>query len=98
MGGILVIILALSNMLPHFITVFYNGIIEVLNGLIHWISSKEAFLFQGIPMSFLMLFASYLFVITLFQVCALLLRLRWHDRPQALKVGCLLAVQDLEAP
>jgi competence protein ComEC len=69
MGGILVIILALSNMLPHFITVFYNGIIEVLNGLIHWISSKEAFLFQGIPMSFLMLFASYLFVITLFQVC-----------------------------
>ena len=69
MGGILVIILALSNMLPHFITVFYNGIIEILNGLIHWISSKEAFLFQGIPMSFLMLFGSYLFIIALFQVC-----------------------------
>jgi competence protein ComEC len=69
MGGILVIILSLSNMLPNFIAVFYNGIIEVLNGLIHWISSKEAFLFQGISMSFLMMLVSYLFMIALFQVC-----------------------------
>ena len=69
MGGILVITLALSNLLPNFIVVSYNGIIEVLNGLIHWIASKEAFLFQGIPMSFLRLLASYLFFIALFQVC-----------------------------
>jgi len=69
MGGILVIILALSNLLPNLIAVSYNGIIEALNGLIHWISSKEAFLFQGISMSFLVLLASYLFSIALFQVC-----------------------------
>ena len=69
MGGILVIILALSNLLPNLIADSYNGIIEALNGLIHWISSKEAFLFQGISMSFLVLLASYLFSIALFQVC-----------------------------
>tara|TARA_B110000090_G_scaffold13242_1_gene13246 strand:- start:202 stop:1290 length:1089 start_codon:yes stop_codon:yes gene_type:complete len=69
MGGIFVIILSLSNMLPNYLAVFYNGIIEVLNALIHWISSKEAFLFQGISMSFLMMLASYLFMIALFQVC-----------------------------
>ncbi len=69
MGGIFVIILSLSNMLPNYIAVFYNGIIEVLNALIHWISSKEAFLFQGISMSFLGMLASYLFMIALFQIC-----------------------------
>ncbi len=69
MGGIFVIVLALSNLLPNFIAVCYNGIIEALNGLIHWISSKEAFLFQGIPMSFLRMLASYLFCIAMVQVC-----------------------------
>jgi competence protein ComEC len=67
-GGILVIILSLLELLPDFMAVFYNAIIELLNALIHWISSKEDFLFQGISMSFLLMITSYLFIIALFQV------------------------------
>ena len=67
-GGIIVIIFSLLNVLPDLAALIYNEIIEVLNKFIHWVSTKEDFLFQDISMSFLLMLISYLLIITLFQV------------------------------
>ena len=67
-GGIIVIITSLLGMLPDWFAVLYNTTIEFMNAFIHWVSTKEDFLFQGISLSFLLMIASYLFIVALFQV------------------------------
>ena len=61
-GGILVIILAVLNVLPTFLVKIYVGIIEVMNHFVSWISKQEQFLFTQISFSFLMMVAWYLVI------------------------------------
>jgi competence protein ComEC len=59
-GGIIVIILALVNVLPDFLTRFYGWIISLMNDFIHYISAQERFLITDISFSGLLMFISYL--------------------------------------
>lgn len=65
MGGILVIFLALLNILPTFLSSFYETIISLMNSFISWISKQEAFLLKEISISFLMMMAWYFCIFSL---------------------------------
>ncbi len=60
MGGILVIILALLQILPAFLAEIYNAVISLMNQFVAWISLQESFLIQDISFSFKLLIASYI--------------------------------------
>ena len=61
--GILVIILAATNLLPQFIANIFGNIIQLMNSFVGWVSKQEAFLFKDIPFSILYVLASYLLII-----------------------------------
>ncbi|MGK0253674.1 MAG: competence protein ComEC [Mariniflexile sp.] len=63
--GILVMLLAVLHLLPHFLANFYGYIISLMNDFVGWISKQEAFLFKDIPFSALYIFVSYVFIIAL---------------------------------
>ena len=62
-GGIIIIILALTDFLPQFLAEIYGYIISLMNNFVSWISKQEQFLFTNISLSFLMMFVSYLAII-----------------------------------
>lgn len=64
-GGILIVLLASFEILPHWLAVGYNYCIEGLNGFIQWVAVQEDFLFQNIHFSTLKVLATYLLIITL---------------------------------
>ena len=59
-GGILVIVSSLCNMLPQIIADFYGEIISLMNGFVSWISHQENFLFKDISISLWMMLLWYL--------------------------------------
>ena len=59
MGGILVILLALLNILPQFIASIYGSIISYMNAFVSWISKQEDFLLQELHLSFLLMIVIY---------------------------------------
>lgn len=61
--GILVIALALGDVLPHFVVVFYNGTIKLMNAVVHWVAQQGIFIFKDIPFDLVQLFCSYGFSI-----------------------------------
>ena len=61
--GILVIILAVFQTLPQFLSSFYNAIIATMNTLIGYIANQEAFIFKSISFDALQLILAYLFLI-----------------------------------
>lgn len=63
--GIGIMLLASLNILPQFLASLYGYIISLMNGFVVWISKHEAFVFEDIPFSFLYVFVSYVFIITL---------------------------------
>src|SRR5690554_3603466 len=64
-GGILIVVLASFEILPHWLAVGYNYCIEGLNGFIQWVAVQEDFLFENIHFSTLKVLATYLLIITL---------------------------------
>ena len=64
--GLILIGLALLNLLPDFIALFYGNMIRWMNAFFKWIAEQEAFFFKHISFSFLEVIASYLFIITMF--------------------------------
>ena len=64
-GGILVVVLALVDLLPQWLADGYNGLIEVLNGFVQWVSVQEDFLFKDISFSTLKVLGTYLLIISL---------------------------------
>lgn len=64
-GGILIILLALLNILPQFIATIYSNIIQLMNGFVSWISHQEQFLFKDISISFLMMLFWYFAIFSL---------------------------------
>ncbi len=61
--GILVIVLALCNSLPHFIVELYNTLIHLMNTLIAWVAEQEAFIFKAISFDAIQLLLSYFIII-----------------------------------
>ncbi|MDG1037570.1 MAG: ComEC/Rec2 family competence protein [Polaribacter sp.] len=58
-GGVLVIILSLLNILPQFLADFYGIIISSMNAFISWVSHQEEFLFKEISISFQLMLCWY---------------------------------------
>ncbi len=64
-GGILIIVLAVFNVLPDWLVLFYNTLIKMLNTFISWVAGQESFLFQEIHFSSEKVIVSYLLIITI---------------------------------
>lgn len=64
-GGLLLVILAACNALPDFFAEGYNYSIALLNNFISWVAQQDAFLFQDIPFSKLLVVGSYLLLASL---------------------------------
>ncbi|MBV1922999.1 MAG: competence protein ComEC family protein [Flavobacteriaceae bacterium] len=62
-GGILIIVLALCNILPDKLAVFYNYLIELLNAYISWTANQDQFLIQDIFFTEGKLITFYLLII-----------------------------------
>jgi competence protein ComEC len=62
-GGILIILLSASAILPDALAKVYGAIISWMNNFIRFVSHQEDFLFSGISFSIAMLVASYLVII-----------------------------------
>ena len=61
-GGILVMITSLLNILPQFLADFYRMIISWMNAFVSWISHQEEFLFKEISISFNVMLCWYAFI------------------------------------
>jgi len=64
-GGIVIIFLSLIGFLPQFLATIFGFVIAQMNNFVHWVSLQEQFLFKDISLSFLMMIASYVFIILL---------------------------------
>ena len=64
-GGIVIILLSLINLLPQFLATIYGFVIAQMNNFVSWISNQEQFLFKDLSVSFLLMIASYLGIIFL---------------------------------
>ncbi|WP_243765932.1 ComEC/Rec2 family competence protein [Polaribacter cellanae] len=62
-GGIVIIITSLLNILPQFVADLYGIVISWMNNFVSWISHQEVFLFKEISISFLWMLAWYAFII-----------------------------------
>lgn len=61
--GLLVIISALANTLPHFLVELYSSIIESLNAFTAWVANFEAFLFRDISFNLIQVICWYILII-----------------------------------
>ena len=61
-GGVLVMITSLLNILPQFLADFYRMIISWMNAFVSWISHQEEFLFKEISISFNVMLCWYAFI------------------------------------
>tara|TARA_R100000935_G_scaffold58757_1_gene97602 strand:+ start:39245 stop:41302 length:2058 start_codon:yes stop_codon:yes gene_type:complete len=64
-GGLLLVVLAACNALPDFFTETYTYCLTLLNSFVSWVAGQDAFLFQDIPFSKLMVAGSYVLLIRL---------------------------------
>ncbi|MFK5880304.1 MAG: ComEC/Rec2 family competence protein [Flavobacteriaceae bacterium] len=63
MGGVLIILLSLLNLLPEFLATIYNYLIHGMNWFVDWVAHQEGFLFLDISFSILMVMSSYAMII-----------------------------------
>ena len=66
-GGILVILLALLNLLPQFFVDIYRFVISLMNKIVDWVSNQEGFLWQEISMSFFEMLGWYFIIVYAYQ-------------------------------
>ncbi|WBX70786.1 ComEC/Rec2 family competence protein [Tenacibaculum retecalamus] len=66
-GGILVILLALLNLLPQFFVDIYGFVISLMNKIVDWVSNQEGFLWQEISMSFYEMIGWYFLIAFAYQ-------------------------------
>ncbi|HLV93474.1 MAG TPA: ComEC/Rec2 family competence protein [Aequorivita sp.] len=64
-GGIIIVVLAFFEILPDWIVISYNLIIEWLNSFIRWVSLQDQFIFKDIHYSTLKTIATYLLIIAI---------------------------------
>mgnify|MGYP005994389581 FL=1 len=66
-GGILVILLALLNLLPQIFVDIYGFVISLMNKVVDWVSNQEGFLWQEISMSFYEMIGWYIIIVFAYQ-------------------------------
>ena len=66
-GGILVILLALFNLLPQLLVDLYGFVISLMNKIVAWVSNQESYLFKEISMSFHEMFLWYFIIVFTYQ-------------------------------
>lgn len=69
-AGILVIVLALFNMLPHFLASFYNFLIYGMNAVIGWVARQEVFIFDSVSFDAPKLVLSYVVIVSTVLICS----------------------------
>jgi competence protein ComEC len=62
MGGIIVILMSLLNVLPTLLASFYGLVISAMNSFVGLVSDQEQFLLKDISISFLMMLGCYYFI------------------------------------
>ncbi|MEA1787687.1 ComEC/Rec2 family competence protein [Arenibacter sp. GZD96] len=62
--GIVIMILALGQVLPEVLVLFYNSVIRIMNTFIAWVAQQESFLFKSISFDGLQLLLSYVIIIS----------------------------------
>jgi competence protein ComEC len=62
--GLLLMIAAFFDYVPHFLAKVVEVCITLMNGFINWIASIESFIIKEIPLSFSLLVASYFFIVS----------------------------------
>lgn len=67
--GLFIILLAVLDILPHFLAQAYGYIISFMNRFISWVASQDLFLFQDIAFSLLYVLTFYLVIVTFFKWC-----------------------------
>lgn len=67
-GGILVVILSIFNILPQLLVDSYGFAISYMNKIVNWVSKQETFLFQEITMSFYQMIIWYFIIIFSYQL------------------------------
>ncbi len=70
-GGIVVILLALLNLLPQVLVDLYGFIISLMNKTVDWVSKQEDFLFKEISMSFYEMIIWYFIIVFTYQLIVL---------------------------
>ncbi len=80
--GVLIIVLALLNGLPHFLSEAFNTIIELLNRFIIWVGSQEQFIISHISFSGARLWATYGLIVSV---------IIFWKKPSAKKINWVLA-------
>lgn len=63
--GIIIILLALTNLLPQWLADIYGFIISTMNDFVRWIAQQERFLFKDIAFNMLQVVTAYLVIIGL---------------------------------
>ncbi len=63
LGGVLIILLSLLNLLPNILSATYNYLIHIMNWVVDWVARQEDFLFRDISFSILMVISSYVIII-----------------------------------
>lgn len=66
--GILVIILAVTDLLPDFIATLFGNCITVMNTVVGWVANQDIFLIKNISFSLVYVLGSYLIIIALTRV------------------------------
>ncbi|KAB1068948.1 ComEC family competence protein [Tamlana haliotis] len=65
--GLIVLLLAFVNLLPHFLADFFGKIISLMNTFMNWIAQQEAFIFRDIPFTLFYVFLSYIIITSCFR-------------------------------
>ncbi|MDC9722469.1 MAG: ComEC/Rec2 family competence protein [Urechidicola sp.] len=63
LGGVLIILLSLLNILPNILATVYNYLIRAMNLVVDWVAHQEDFLFRDISFSLLMVVSSYAMIV-----------------------------------
>lgn len=90
LGGIIIILLSVLDILPQFFADFYGKIISIINSFVQWISNQEAFLFEELSLSFWMMISMYLIVFSF-----VLLVFKYSPKKLLFFLGSIIVVQSV---
>ncbi len=87
-GGIVLIILSLFGILPRFLVITYETVIEGMNSFVYWVADREQFLITDIPFSALLMIVCYCMILGLGNLYS-----NWHPKKIMVVLCCLAAFQ-----
>ncbi|MEZ4792740.1 MAG: ComEC/Rec2 family competence protein [Gelidibacter sp.] len=79
--GILIILLALSNVLPQFLADVFGFCISTMNGFVSWVSQQESFVFRNISFGIVFVIVAYLLIVSVFS---------YAKKPSHSRLACVL--------